>query len=252
MASLVRPKITGIQYVLAFPEPILDIRFNQQLIEKFFRVFMDGQSTQTNVPDDFEPNAPRLIFTKNKQQLLVSQTQCTLAFDFKDSRLDNNDALKVAFGRINDFNALAFSAFEKSGFEHNALVVTVEQRTSVPQSEIQELIFEKFIKSPRIGPVASVEAKLGFVVDNHYVNIAASMFEERVAEFNSSDHSRMNFFRVEKMKLVGYGILYTLDVNSRLKISEGVRLEENSCKNLIEIFSTFAERDFPNFIGEKL
>jgi hypothetical protein len=50
-----------------------NIRFMQPKAEEVFRSLIPIQSSQTNLPDDFDPQAPRILFQSKHKILAISQ-----------------------------------------------------------------------------------------------------------------------------------------------------------------------------------
>ena len=250
--SLVSPKIVNIAYVLEFSQLVRDVRYQQQKVESIFSEMMGGQANQTNVVDSADPSIPRLVFKSGKRQINISQTQCGLQFDFRGQGLKNSMAQEVAFKKIREFHSAAFLGWNV--FEHAALIFNLEQKSNLPQEDIKNELFDNFLKTPKFGEIASVEVKMGFLKENHYINLTSGNFEER--EFKTDSRSLPSkepiFLKIDELALKSYGAAYQIDINSRPSSLAGRKLSEDSVDAIINIAQSFLSEKFQEITGQTL
>lgn len=250
--SLVSPQIINIAYMLEFSQLVRDMRYQQQKVESIFSGMMGGQANQTNVPDSADPSIPRLVFNSGKRQINISQTQCVLQFDFRGQGLKNSTILETAFKKMREFHSVAFTGW--GIFDHAALIVNLEQKSNLPQEAIKNELFDHFLKTPKFGEVASIEVKMGFLKENHYINLTSGVFEER--EFKADSSSVQNagpiFLKIDELTLKSYGTTYQIDINSRPSSRLGKKITSDSVDNIINITQEFLGGKFHEITGQNL
>lgn len=244
--ALAVPRIESVNYVVEFGDVISDIRYKQKEIEDVFGSFAGVQSTQTNVPDAVDPSIPRIVF-EGRRKISISKTRCSIVFDFK-KRGFNWDKIKEIIERdITEYYELCKRAFNV--IDHSALACSVEIDSRDDLKTVNSYLFDSFLKTPKIGPVASLQTRVGFEVDGHFVNFAVQGFETRVANLEARQH---NIIKVEDMKVVGQGVLYQIEVNNKplsSKVRPGIA---GSAAGVLASFNKFVTSDFVEFSGVRL
>lgn len=253
MVDLKNKYIDSATYVVTF-QTNEKIRLKQADAEKAFGpMFPDVQSIQTNVPDDYDPNAPRLIMQVAKKNLTISQVAAQLTLNFKSSSKPLPEQLDIIEKNINSF-CLAVSKFIKEEFiEHQGFIISLNYKTKQTQQEMNEYLFKRFFRvEPYVEPyveVASTNFRIGFKTsDLLFINFEASAYEIREAKIKQGANKML---RVKDIPVTEEGYNLKVDVNNRpmfmadsksLPYIEAGKIIQKQMRNTIE-------NEIDNFVG---
>lgn len=251
MTELNQPFLSQVTYLLNFRSIAQKIRFEQAQAEDAFAKFIGVQSTQTNVPDDADPNLARIVFQTNKKSIAISQTACQLSMAFKNAELPVAKQIEIAKGKISEFytNSLKFKEAEKFGM--TAVIFEINFSAKNANVDLQEYLYDQFIKTPKISDVASVQVNLGYKINNHFLNFGASVYEIRNFEVSGSVGQIVNI-DINEMKTIDTGLAFKIDINNRpmLNSNKAERIEEPG--NLLSTLDDFISGQFEKISGFKI
>ena len=213
MVDLKNKYIDSATYVVTF-QTNEKIRLKQADAEKAFgSMFPNVQSIQTNVLDDYDPNAPRLIMQDAKKNLTISQAAAQLTLSFKSSSKPLPEQLDIIEKNINSF-CLAVSEFIKEEFiEHQGFIISLNYKTKQTQQEMGEYLFKRFFCIKPYGEVASTNFRIGFKTsDLLFINFEASSYEMRETKIRQGENKTL---RVKDIPVTEEGYNLKVDVNNR-------------------------------------
>jgi hypothetical protein len=221
------------------------MRYRQEEAESAFGQLFNVQSQQTNVPDDFDPAAPRLIFQSAHKQLLISKnsTQLVLGFEGADKSITTQidivvDNIQKALKKLSVFA----SCTGEVGF-----VLNFSFPSSASRSEMSEAVFDKFLKLPKSHGVASSSVKVGFQTsDSLFLNLEVDVYEVRKGVLRSSGLSVQNI-DVSLLELQEAGYSFKVDINNKPKVGSKLDYFEES-ERVIAAMRDYMRDSFDDFV----
>lgn len=236
-------------YLMTFKKLDEQVRFKQAQAEKAFGGFFHGQSIQTNVPDDFDPNAARILFNSAPKSLAISKASCQLNFGFEPS-LDLSKQIEVVRKNIADFHSRAFAFKEQSEFGLNALVIGLQFRSTAGKDALHGYLYNQLIKVSPVGKLASLAVNFGFEVEQKFINVEASVYELRRADFKGQPGTQI-VVNILDVPVVEEGISFKIDVNNRPKVQANPTAAPEDPRVLFDLAIKFMKHDLPNIAGIK-
>jgi hypothetical protein len=245
MPAFKKPTISSGNYLLEFTETKRTIRLQQALAEEAFGSLTSAQSQQTNLPDTSAAQLPRIIFKSDQKNITISQTNAQLDFNFANSDLDIATQIAILEKNAKEFHSRAVNKFTFANYNLNALILEIQYSSDASVLELQEFIYNKFIKTPLIHPVASAQCAIGYKIANHYVNINAYVYEHRSFEMElNGGNISSALIRQKDTKLIDQGVSFRIDFNNR-PISETANFQLTDDSSIIfEIVRSFISNDF--------
>lgn len=192
------------------------IRLKQADAEKAFaRLFPNSQSSQTNVPDEFEPSVPRIVFNAAPKELTISQVATQLKLEFPRNDKTTDDQIKILNKNVRDL----FFGFDdflgKNAIRETAIIFLLRYPSEQTNLEMHTYLYDRFFKTQPLAELAAISFVLGFkTLDSFFVNIEANVYELRGQEFNPPVLTPIAI-NLESVPVLekGYGV--KLDVNTR-------------------------------------
>lgn len=188
------------------------IRYKQEQAEGIFGPLFGMQSQQTNLPDDFDPAAPRLIFQHGKKQLIVSQVASQLTLGF-ESGLGKGwkEQVEIFIKNVNELGRLLCKFHDKLNGEVG-VVFSLSIPSDASKNELTKKIFDSYISFKELGEIASSSFKVGFKTeDDFYLNFEADVYEMRggaVSNFSG-------VIDIRSLPVHEVGFLFKIDLNNR-------------------------------------
>lgn len=243
--------IANAVYALNFKSIDASVRFKQAAAEKAFGGLVNGQSVQSNVPDAFDPAAPRIIFNSGTKQLSISQAACQLALNFPDTaKLAFDDQWAVIEKNIKDFHHRAMEFESRAFYGMSSLVFQIAFTSNASASDLNAWLYNKLIKKELEGDLASVSVQIGYRRDSWYQNVNISAYEKRELKIPVVPGQVMQM-QLDKLPVTGRGINLQIDINDRPKFQD----ESADCSDpnvIMELARGFSEKQLNIVIfGEK-
>ena len=197
------------------------VRYRQEEAESIFGTAFQTQSQQTNVPDDFEPSAPRLIFQNGHRQLMLSQSLVQLVLGFENSEKTLDQQMDIIFKNIADIHSRA-QKFQPSGWTGEVGVIfVVNVPSDLGRDALSENVFSRFIKLERLYDTASVALKVGFKTkENLYLNFEIDVYELRKTIFDPGLQPKAIDISAIPVHEMGYS--FKVDVNNKPRLTGGM------------------------------
>lgn len=221
------------------------IRYKQEAAEECFRSFFTAQSQQTNVPDDFDPTQPRLIFQAPHKQLLLSQvsSQLTLGFDSASKRIDQQ--LEIITKNFKDIHSRIENFKTKQELKECALVVVMSFPSTESRVDLSEYIYNKFLTIKPLADIASTSIKAGYQLKSGiFLNLEIDVYEKRRGEIQS--HQMV--FNISDLPVIEVGISVKIDINNRPQ-SQQAGYENPGPHKLLELMSDYMKKDIYTLMG---
>jgi hypothetical protein len=240
MIDLAKPFLRQVTYLLNFKSIAQKIRFEQARAEEVFASFIGVQSQQTNLPDDADPSMARIIFQGSKKQIAISQLGCQIVLTSEDAQLPLAKQLEMVKSNIAEFHSKSLEYKNAGTYGMAALIMEIcfSSKTSIP--ELQDYLYSKFIQTPRIGEVASVQVNLGYKMGSYFLNFGANVYEMRKFELAGGENK---IVKIEDLSVQDFGLVFKIDINNRpLMTSNASKIAESP----VQIFSLV-----DGFLGDK-
>lgn len=220
MTSFLSPFIGQATFLLNFRELQKKIRFSQGDAEVAFGSFGAGQSQQTNVPDEADPNLPRIFFVKERKNISISQMMVQFA---QSAESGFGKSLEEQFnslaGQLLAFHRQALEFKPAQEYSHVALVLHVNYPSGASTAELNKFVHDKFVSFQfPVGELASVQLTVGYKVDDLFVNFGASVYEARHFDMTVKAGTAVqmpSLLHLEDMKVSARGVQFTIDINDR-------------------------------------
>lgn len=192
------------------------IRYQQEQAENIFSKYFGAQSQQTNLPDDFDANAPRLIFQGGHKQLILSQVSSQLTLGFESAEKEINEQFNIIIKNILDVEAKIQRFRANTSLQENAIVLTVSFPSDCSKEELSQKLFNRFLKINPSASVASTSIKVGYLLQgNIFLNIEFDVYEKRRGEINSQQRE----YDISSFAVIEVGVSVRIDVNNKPQTS---------------------------------
>jgi hypothetical protein len=169
------PFLSSVAYVLKFRAIDRTVRFKQAQIEAAFSGFLNGQSQQTNVPDQADPNQARIIFGNETKSLAVSQVGCQFSMGFLKSGIPVERQLEICHRNVIDFYQRVNRAFGSDTINQSGLVFEITYASEAPLQNLHQYVADRFYNGPKFGDIASSQFAIGFKKNDLFLNISAGV-----------------------------------------------------------------------------
>ena len=195
------------------------IRTKQFEIEKVLEPLFKNSSVNTNLPDDFNPHAPRVTLTQGNVSVYFSQLTAQLTIDIDNSKGQPIDVIRDSIAKkINLFQSCMDKIIVHEQQRERGLVLTVHY--SVDSSKFaDEAIFEhlqsKFMKITPLGLPASAGFNVGYKTDdNFFITLSVGDYK-MVSGDDFPVSSTTQWLDVSAFPVRESGIELKIDVNSK-------------------------------------
>lgn len=236
------PQNVSITYVLNFPQFEKSVRYQQGLAESAFGEIVNAQSQQTNLPDDFDANQPRILFPSERKTIAISQVSCQLTQNFSKSGKGFEEELAIARKNAIEFAKRAY--LFKPAYEAHSLVLELRYPNVGSINEIANLIYKQFVRIEPVGEVASTIFQFGFKFEGLYLNIGANPYEQR--QLPTAGPDGFSVVRADEMNVLETGLQLKIDVNNLPDFRQG---NEGAPDRLFDAISKFLSDSFSNVFG---
>ena len=212
--AMVDLKKAYINQAILLSQHVMDdrVRFRQEEAEKAFGSVLNVQSHQTNLPDDFDPNAPRFVFQSSGKQLLLSKVAVQAVFGFEDSAKSLKEQMSIIqknFAKVSERIPQFQTPTGEVGFVLNINIPSLEDRVT-----LSDAVFNRYLKIPKIHKVASTSFKVGFETEDClFVNFEVDVYELKRLEMQLGVFPQAIDFSKLPINQMGYGI--KVDINNK-------------------------------------
>lgn len=236
---------SNIAYLLSFQSPVAKIRFEQAKAEEAFAGIVNGQSQQTNVPDQADPNQPRILFQSEKKSIAISQLACQLKMNFQSSDIPLTDQLSIARKNVIEFwkKSLEFKVGSEYGM--HGIIFDINFPSKDSTETINKFLYDQFIKTTPIGDVAAIQLTLGYKVENYFINLTVSTYETRKLIFQAPFSSEP--VDIAKLPVSEAGVSIRIDINNRPE--QSLLIDLATPNKIMDVLDNFISSKLPIISG---
>ena len=221
------------------------MRYRQEEAESTFGQLFNVQSQQTNVPDDFDPAAPRLIFQAPHKQFLLSKKSTQLVLGFEGANKPISAQIDIVVDNIQKVIKklpLFVDCTGEVGF-----ILSFNFPSSESRSEMSQAVFNKFLKMPENHAVASSSVKVGFQTSDFlFLNLEVDVYESRRGLLQSNGLS-VQSVDISTLEFHEAGYSFKVDINNKPKIESKLNYSEES-EGVVVAMKNYMRDSFDDFV----
>ncbi|OFZ66436.1 MAG: hypothetical protein A2V79_08995 [Betaproteobacteria bacterium RBG_16_56_24] len=191
--------------------------------ESAFADIFSGQSQQTNVPDNTDPNIPRLIFQGGHKQLSISQKACQFSLGFANNEKTIDEQLAIITKNLSAFQNDVFKFKPKDQLGECAIILSVNVPCKEGRDSTLQHIYNRFFKvdqQAEYGKLASYSFKVGYETSNQcYLNYETDVYELRKLDVpQPTTFGQVVQIAVKDGAVIEEGVRIRVDVNNKPKV----------------------------------
>lgn len=225
-----------------------EIRLKQASAEKTFEAFLSTQSIQTNVPDDFDPTAPRLIFQAKNKQLVISQVATQLSLSFEPKTKSLIEQLDIIAKNAERFYSGVVEFKGEGELKESGIIVSLNYPSDESQQIMNEYIYNHFFKIRSLGEVASANFKVGFKDSElFYINFEAMVYELHKKEFKPTVSRQV--IKIADIPIVERGYMVKIDLNNRPMLTGSQIAANRKLDGIMKKVSAIVLNEIDKFMG---
>lgn len=215
MLNLINKSISQVLFVIGYMRDST-IRIKQFDIEKALLPLLVGSSVNTNLPDDFNPQLPRVTLRQGKLSVHFSQLTAQLTIDIDNTNGKSLDVMRDSIAKkINLFQSCVDEIIPHERQRERGLVLTMLCPVDSTQfSNVFTHIQSNFFKISPLGEPASAQFNVGYKTnDNFFLTLAVAQYQ--IAAGDIAAISAAQYVDINTLPVVESGIELKIDVNSR-------------------------------------
>lgn len=219
------------------------LRYRQEEAEKAFSSVMNVQSQQTNVPDDFDPNAARLLFQSSSKQLMLSKVAVQALLVFEDSDKNWKEQLGIIKKNFANISSKIPKFQEPTGGV--SVILTFNVPSTMSRVEMSSTVVDRYLSVPRDDgdDVASGSFKVGFKTkDDLFYNYEIDVYEMKRFEVPFGSAPQEIDFSTLPVSEAGYSI--KVDINNKPRTGNHKAYMEEF-KDVFDSIELFMEEKLP-------
>lgn len=252
MLKLEKKSIAQAIFVIGYVRDPL-IRTKQFDIEKSFQTLIPAASTNTNLPDNFNPQAPRVTISQGLVSVQFSQVSAQLTIDIDESAEPSIDEIKdTVTAAVILFQSCLYNVVSPENQLERGLVLAVKYLVDInayKDEDIFQYIQSRFITIPALGIPASASLNIGYkTVDNYFINFGISQYKMVSGEMPVGQEGFL--LDLSKLPISETGIELKIDINSRPLVNSHKKIEDAASVILKKAFD-FLCTEADNFMGIK-
>jgi len=196
----------------------LEIMTKQFEIEKAFKSIIPAVSVNTNIDDNANPQAARVILSNGLISAHFTQVSAQLNLDINDKDWPGlDDIKKYIIHNVTIFQECLCSVVPLASQLERGLVVAVKYPVDIEKYsdvDIFGYIQDKFISLPSFGLPASASLNVGYKTDdNYYISLGISQYKMASSEIPIGSSGLILDF--SSLPISETGIELKVDINSR-------------------------------------
>lgn len=215
MLNLPNKSIAQVLFVIGYTRDST-IRTKQFDIEKALASLIGDTSVNTNLPDDFNPQAPRVTLMQGQLSAFFSQIAAQLTIDIDNTNGKSVEVIRDSITKkINLFQSCVDKIISHEQQRERGLVLTMKypvDSTQFPDEAVFDYIQSKFFQISPLGKPASAQFNVGYKTnDNFFVTLSVAQY----TQYNIATMSAAQLFDITTLPVIESGIELKIDVNSR-------------------------------------
>lgn len=217
MLDLANKSISQVLFVIGYKRDSA-IRTKQFDIEKVLSPLIVGSSVNTNLPDDFNPQAPRVTLRQGRLSVHFSQLTAQLTIDIDNTNGKSLDVIRDSIAKkIKLFQNCVDEVIPHEQQRERGLVLTLlypVDSTQFPNEAVFTHIQSTFFKIAPLGEPASVQFNVGYKTDdNFFITLAVAQYQIATSEVLAIPADQ--WFDIKTLPIIESGIELKIDINSR-------------------------------------
>ena len=215
MLNLANKSISQVLFVISYTRDST-IRTKQFDIEKALTPLIVGSSVNTNLSDDFNPQAPRVILEQGKLSVHFSQLTAQLTINVDNTNGKSFEVIRDSIAkRINLFQSCVNKIISHEQQRERGLVLTMRypiDSTQFPDEDVSNYLQSKFFKISPLGKPASAQFNVGYKTnDNLFITLSVAQY--KIGEMPTMLVAQL--VDIMTLSIIESGIELKIDVNSR-------------------------------------
>jgi hypothetical protein len=215
MLNLANKSIGQVLFVIGYTRDST-IRTKQFDIERALVPLISGSSVNTNLPDEFDPQAPRITLRQGRLSIHFSQLTAQLTIDFDNTNGKSLDVIQESITKkINLFQNCVDEVIPYEQQRERGLVLTMlypVDSTEYSNEAVFDHIQSNFFKIPPLGTPASAQFNVGYKTsDNFFITLAVAQYQIASGAMPAA----AQWFDIKTLPVIESGIELKIDVNSR-------------------------------------
>ena len=214
MLNLTNKSIAQALFVIGFTKDSA-IRTKQFDIEKVLTPLIGNPSANTNLPDDFNPQAPRITLRQGQISVIFSQITAQLTIDIDNSNGKSIETIRDSVEKkIKLFQScvdkiIPFDRQREHGLVVNMLYPVDSAQAS--EGDVSDHIQSKFFKISPLGTPASTQLTIGYKTeDNYFFTLSVAQYQSFVGNVSENQ-----WIDLKTLPASESGIELKIDINSR-------------------------------------
>ncbi len=217
MLNLTNKSISQVLFVIGYMRDST-IRIKQFDIEKALLPLIGGSSVNTNLPDDFNPQVPRVTLRQGKLSVHFSQLTAQLTIDIDNTNGKSLDVIRDSIAKkINLFQSCVDEIIPHEQQRERGLVLTMlypVDSTHFSNEAVFAHIQSNFFNISPLGEPASAQFNVGYKTnDNFFLTLAVAQYQ--IAAGDIAAISATQYVDINTLPVIESGIELKIDVNSR-------------------------------------
>jgi hypothetical protein len=179
---------------------------------------IECSSANTNLPDDFNPQAPRVTMRQKQLSVHFSQLAAQLTIDIDNTNDKSFDVIRDSINKkINLFQNCVDKIISPKLQRERGLVLSISYPVDSAQftnEAIFEYIQSNFFKIPPLGKPASAQFTAGYKTDDNFF-VTLSVGQYQMLESKLPNTSATQWLDVATLDIIESGVELKIDVNSK-------------------------------------
>ena len=227
------------------------VRIKQFEIEKALASLIGGPSVNTNIPDDFNPQMPRVTLGQNSITAHFSQIAAQLTINIDNTNGKPIEAIKDSITKkVKLFQSCLDKIIPHGQQRERGLVLTVRypvNSTKYSDDAFFEYIQSRFLRVEPRGVPASAEFNVGYKTDDNYF-FTLSIGQYKMVSGEIPVMLSSQWLDITKLPVIESGIEIKVDVNSRPLVND-VSRSDKVTETILEKSFHFVLFEADTFIG---
>lgn len=227
------------------------IRYRIAEIERAFQSVLGGQATGTNVVDSAPPAIPRFTMQSGPKQVSISQVTAQLDLDFYSQKKSFEALLPTIKKNFSNFWHGVCEFKNCSEIRDMGMVLTFSNPDKRSVSQLSAEVFDRYIKAPILGDVASTSFQIGFLDTDKqaFINVAVGPYEMREGLVTNPDpRGGPLTVELDRLPISEHGIEIKLDVNSKPMTLDGGELPKDLDQQLFDRLNRLVNTRCKNYL----
>lgn len=251
MLNLPKKLISQAIFVIGFDRD-LTVRTRQFEIEKAMTSLVNAPSVNTNIPDDFNPQAPRVTMSGGDISVQFSQITAQLTINVDNSNAKPIEVITESITkRINLFQSILDKVIGIDKQLERGMVLVVSYPVDLDKTadeELAEYIASSFTKVQSFGKPQNVGINVAYKTDdNYFITLTVAQYKQAISDLVGTQSQFIDF---AKLPVTEKGIELKIDINSRPLLASA-NTPKDVTKIVLDKSFDFLLNQADNFMGMK-